>query len=139
MMKMIIKLLSVMPILFFLAGCSTPSKIRAQMGVQKFDQANVPTRSNADKDLRHLVEVGINTAKELGWRYDGSKSKDGVLVVEARWKGDPFVMTILFRRNIKGTLFYKETWEANGNVVADRGDKKLRKLYKHTFDRLLEE
>jgi hypothetical protein len=98
------------------------------MGEQSSAGANVESSGSDDPQIASAVDAAVKTASALGFNYDASKSKDGEVVVHAKWQGKDVTLTMLFHRK-SGAIYISSRTNQGAETYMNGGGAKVEKLF----------
>lgn len=110
-------------------------EIKVQMGPQSFSKPNVEIAGGTDPEILSAVEGAVAISRELGFYYDASRSAEGLVMVEALWKGRPVELTMRFFRKGK-SMYIASKLVQSGDVSLERGGQKIEQVF---YSKLIEE
>ncbi|MBI3609208.1 MAG: hypothetical protein HY204_00710 [Nitrospirae bacterium] len=98
------------------------------MGPQKGLEPNKPTVGANDSQIKESIDAAVLAAEKLGFQYDASKSKDGIVMVTALWKSSPVTLIMEFHSEIV-SIHLASLTSQTGLANLENGGQKIEKLY----------
>jgi hypothetical protein len=99
-----------------------------EMGEQSSVSANVESSGAGDPQIASAVEAAVETARSLGFNFDASKSRDGEVVVHAKWQGKEVILTMLFHRK-SGAIYISSRTNQGAETFMNGGGAKIEKMF----------
>jgi hypothetical protein len=96
-------------------GCAGSLQIEDR-GLQVFDDPDHPLVHSSDSLIGNALSLSAANAKERGYRIDGRYADSGYMEIEARWKGLPISIDLLFERT-QGELTLSSACSNGGNFM----------------------
>jgi len=110
-------------------GCANPPP---ELAAPPFDAQAIESTGAEDPDISSAVDAAVAVARGLGFYYDASHSKAGLVTVIAHVHGEPVTLTIRFLK-VESTLSVADAMtQSAGAALHDAG----RAIEKQFFDHL---
>jgi hypothetical protein len=104
--------------------------ILKQIGPQNISEPNVESAGGPDPTIERCIGAAIATAKRFGFHYNASESKQGLVVVFARWKQQPVNLGMaFFRKNFSAHIYIDSMYRTTGKVMVERGGQTIEQVY----------